>query len=108
MNREPRETHEMKTILTELIQEWENEVVEFKQAGKDYSTDKIGEYFSALANEANLRGLEKAWLVFGVNNNLRRVVGSDYRTDPERLQSTKMQMPRYADCLERSLLCPCG
>lgn len=92
MNREPHEKREMLSLLETLIQEWENEVVEFKQAGKDYPTDKIGEYFSALANEANLRGLEKAWLVFGVQNKARRVVGSDYRPEPERLQSTKMQM----------------
>jgi ATP-dependent DNA helicase RecG len=83
---------ELQALLTSLISTWENEVVEFKQAGNDYSTTRIGEYFSALANEANLRGLEKAWLVFGVNNNTRKVVGSDYRPEQERLQSTKMQM----------------
>lgn len=87
-----QDKHTLKSVLDKLIRGWENEVVEFKQAGKDYSTDKIGEYFSALANEANLRGHEKAWLVFGVNNKSRSVVGSDYRLDPERLQSTKMQM----------------
>ena len=52
-------------LLDELIATWENEVVEFKQANNDYDTDKIGEYFSALCNEANLRGAERAWLVFG-------------------------------------------
>ncbi|HNJ78842.1 MAG TPA: ATP-binding protein [Marmoricola sp.] len=55
-------------LLEDLIATWENEVVEFKQAGNDYDTDKIGEYFSALSNEANLRGADRAWLVFGVNN----------------------------------------
>ena len=47
-------------LLDELIATWENEVVEFKQANNDYDTDKIGEYFSALSNEANLRGAERA------------------------------------------------
>ncbi|MCK9314743.1 MAG: putative DNA binding domain-containing protein [Verrucomicrobia bacterium] len=83
---------QMDDFLARLIQEWENEVVEFKQAGTDYDTNKIGEYFSALANEANLRGLEKAWLIFGVHNKSRSIVGTDYRQDPERLQSTKMQI----------------
>jgi ATP-dependent DNA helicase RecG len=69
-------------LLAELIAAWENEVVEFKQAGNDYSTDEIGKYFSALANEANLRGVEAAWLVFGVNNKTRSVVNSDYRLQP--------------------------
>ena len=53
----------LSTLLDELIATWENEVIEFKQAGNDYDTDKIGEYFSALANEANLRGVDRAWLV---------------------------------------------
>ena len=85
------QTH-LQTLLNNLIASWENEVIEFKQAGKDYSTDDIGKYFSALANEANLREEEAAWLVFGVHNKTRQVVGSDYRLQYERLQSTKMQI----------------
>lgn len=85
------------TLLDGLIITWENEVVEFKQAGNDYKTDTIGEYFSALANEANLRGVESAWLVFGVDNKTRRVVGTNYRPEPERLQSLKMQMAENAE-----------
>lgn len=80
------------TLLDELIATWENEVVEFKQAGDGFSTDDIGKYFSALANEANLRGTEKAWLVFGVHDKTHAVVGTDYRREPERLQSLKLQM----------------
>lgn len=79
-------------LLDELIATWENEVVEFKQAGDGFSTDDIGKYFSALANEANLRGGERAWLVFGVHNKSRAVVGTDYRREPERLQSLKQQI----------------
>jgi ATP-dependent DNA helicase RecG len=92
-----KDEKELLQLLDNLIHEWEYEVIEFKQAGKDYPTDKIGEYFSALANEANLRGIEKAWLVFGVNNKTRKVVGSDYRPEPERLQSTKMQISENAE-----------
>lgn len=83
---------ELNTILNNLIGNWEDEVTEFKQAKKDYSTDDIGKYFSALANEANLRELPKGWLVFGINNKTRSVVGTDYREDYERLQSLKMQI----------------
>lgn len=82
----------LQSLLSSLIATWENEVVEFKQAGKDYDTHKIGEYFSALSNEANLRNVERAWLVFGVDNKTRSVVGSDYRQDHERLHSLKMQI----------------
>jgi ATP-dependent DNA helicase RecG len=90
----------LSATLDELMSTWENEVVEFKQAGHDYDTDKIGEYFSALANEANLRGADRAWLVFGVNNKTRSVAGTDYRPEPERLQSLKAQI---ADSTEPSI-----
>lgn len=88
---------EVTSVLNTLIATWENEVVEFKQAGKDYDTDKLGEYFSALSNEANLRGLERAWLVFGVDNKTRTVVGSAYRLEMERLQGLKMQVAQSAE-----------
>lgn len=79
-------------ILNTLISNWENEVVEFKEANDNFKTSKIGEYYSALSNEANLREQECAWLIFGVKNSTRSIVGSDFRNDPERLQSTKMQI----------------
>jgi ATP-dependent DNA helicase RecG len=82
----------LEALLKHLIARWEGEVVEFKRAGDGFSTSDIGKYFSALANEANLRNEEKAWLVFGVDNDSRQVVGTDYRPEPERLQSLKMQI----------------
>lgn len=33
----------------------ESEVVEFKEAKNSYNFDKLGKYFSALSNEANLK-----------------------------------------------------
>lgn len=90
----------LKQLLDSLIATWENEVVEFKEADDNYSTSEIGKYFSALANEANLRGHEKAWLVFGVNNKTRAITTSDYRIEPERLQGTKKQI---ADGTEPSI-----
>jgi hypothetical protein len=33
----------------------ENEIVEFKEAKPGYDFNKIGKYFSALSNEANLK-----------------------------------------------------
>ena len=88
---------ELTQLLNSLIATWENEVVEFKQAGSDYSTDDIGRYFSALANEANLRGAEGGWLVVGVNNKTRQVVGTGYRPQAERLHSLKMQIADSAE-----------
>lgn len=56
-----------------VIDNWENKVIQFKEAGKDYDRDKIGRYFSALSNEAYLRGLQYVWLVFGVSNKERKI-----------------------------------
>lgn len=83
---------QLQALLNDLIARWEGEVVEFKRAGHDYSTDRIGQYFSALANEANLRGLSCAWLVFGIDNKQRAVVGTDYRPEADRLQGLKHQI----------------
>lgn len=82
----------LEALLGRLIARWEDEVVEFKHAGNDYDTDKIGEYFSALSNEANLRETNVAWLIFGVSDKSRTVVGTGYRPQAERLQSLKMQI----------------
>lgn len=83
---------ELQALFAQLMAGWENEVVEFKQAGNDFDTDKIGRYFSALSNEANLRSREHGWIVFGVENRNRTVVGSSYRTEAERLNGLKQQI----------------
>lgn len=57
----------------------ETEVMEFKEAKNGYDFTKLGKYFSALCNEANLKGKQEAWLVFGVENNHRNIVGSLFR-----------------------------
>lgn len=88
---------QLQKLLDSLITNWESEVIEFKQATNNYSTDRIGKYFSALANEANLRNAEKAWLVFGVSDKTRTVVGSDYRIKDNQLQSVKMQISDDAE-----------
>ena len=84
-------------FLHSLIREWENECVEFKEANDNFPTSDIGKYFSALANEANLRGCPSAWLVFGVRNRDRAIVGTTYRENSERLHSLKKQIADGAD-----------
>jgi len=83
---------ELQKLLTQLIADWESEVVEFKSVGDSYSTSDIGKYLTALSNEANLREVETAWLVFGVDNKTRQIVDSDYRRDRSRLDGLKHQM----------------
>lgn len=41
--------------VIQMAENFENEVVEFKEAKINYSFEDIGKYFSALGNEANIR-----------------------------------------------------
>lgn len=70
-------------ILETLMKRWEYEVVEFKEAKSSYDTDKIGRYFSAISNEANLRQQQYGWLVFGVGEEretkIKKIVGTAYK-----------------------------
>ncbi len=74
-----------KEIYKRLISQVEHEVIEYKTAENQYDTNKLGKYFSALSNEANLRDLDFAWILMGINNN-RQVVGTHYLTDPTNRQ----------------------
>lgn len=67
------------STLKNLIENWENEVVEFKEATKSYDKDRIGMYFSAISNEANLKGVQFGWIVFGVRNEDKAIVGTRYK-----------------------------
>ena len=67
----------METLLYSLLQSTtETEVLEFKEAKTQYDKDKLGKYFSALSNEANLKGKSAAWILLGVNNH-KQVVGTN-------------------------------
>lgn len=84
------EQSELRDLLKRLTRTWENEVIEFKRTIS--GTDQIGRYFSALSNEANLRGIERAWLVLGVDDKTRAVIGTSYQTNSEQLQQLKEQI----------------
>lgn len=79
-------------VLESLIKNWESEVVEFKEATNDFDKNKIGQYFSAISNEANLKQKQYGWLVFGVRNKGKQIVGSDYR-DTHGLDILKQDYP---------------
>ena len=72
----------------------ETECVEFKEAKTQYDFGKLGKYFSALSNEANLKGEEFAWLIFGIKDKPvpREIVGSDFRTNRNDLDSLKAEI----------------
>lgn len=82
----------MINTLSQLLRSTgENEVVEFKEAKRTYDLNKLGRYFSALSNEACLKGLKHAWLVFGVKDN-QTVVGTQFRMAAKDLQSLKKEV----------------
>lgn len=70
----------------------ENEIVEFKEAKNGYDFDKLGKYFSALSNEANLLNKDYAWLVFGIENKEHRIVGSKFRPNRTDLDKLKKEI----------------
>jgi ATP-dependent DNA helicase RecG len=101
-----------KANLLDLLDEfrsWSDEVewVEFKQARTKYDLEKLGQYFSALSNEANLHGQPAGWLIFGVHDNdrdhrtgLRNIVGTKFKEGLHALNELKRTIanhtPQYA------------
>lgn len=80
----------IETILNNLVTlPSENEVVEFKEAKNQYDFKKLGKYFSALSNEANLRNQPFGWLVFGIEDKNHKVVGTDFRINRSDLDKIK-------------------
>ena len=67
----------------------ENEIVEFKEAKNNYDFTKLGKYFSALSNEANLCRKPYGWLVFGIKDNDHSIVGTQYRSERKDLDKLK-------------------
>ncbi len=94
--------NELQAILDDLRRlPDETECVEFKEAKNDYHFDRLGEYFSALSNEANLKSKARAWLIFGVSDKPPRpVVGSSYRANRAALDSLKLEVANQtSNCL---------
>ena len=71
--------------LTEKLDQYrqmpsEIEWLEFKEAKNDFHFNDLGKYFSAISNEANLKGQQFGWLIFGIQDKPpRKIVGTRYR-----------------------------
>ena len=86
---------DINNIFNNLHYHYENEVVEFKKAENNFDFDDLGKYFSALSNEANLRGKDFAWLVFGVHDKTREIVGTSYKNSMKSLQKLKHDIAQH-------------
>ena len=82
-------------IFHNLRYHYENEVVEFKKAENNFDFDDLGKYFSALSNEANLRDKGFAWLVFGVQDKTREILGTTYKNSMKSLQKLKYDLAQH-------------
>jgi ATP-dependent DNA helicase RecG len=82
--------NQLKAKINHMIEVFESEVVEFKEAKSNYSFNDIGKYFSALSNEANIRGLQEAWLIFGISDD-KQFVGTEFRKQGS-LQNLKKEL----------------
>jgi predicted HTH transcriptional regulator len=83
---------QLSALLTELLQQpAECEWLEFKHNNAD--PVMIGEYLSALANSAALHGRETAYLVWGIEDGTRRVVGT--RFQPRRAKKGNEELENW-------------
>ena len=82
-------------IFQSLISHKESEVVEFKKAENSFDFDDLGKYFSALSNEANLRGLDFAWLIFGYDEKKHKIVGTSYKNGESALNNLKHDFAQH-------------
>ena len=73
----------------------EDEVVEFKKAENSFDFDDLGKYFSALSNEANLRDKGFGWLVFGVHDKTREILGTSFKNSMKSLQKLKQDFSQH-------------
>ncbi|MCI6479080.1 MAG: putative DNA binding domain-containing protein [Spirochaetia bacterium] len=81
--------------LDELIaSQFETEVTEFKEAKNSFSFDELGQYFSALSNEANLHNKNCAWIIFGIEDKKHIIVGTNYRKSAKDLNNLKEEIAR--------------
>ena len=83
-------------LLQSLIENWEYEIVEFKSASGQYSPDKIGQYFSAISNEANLKNQQYGWFILGVSEiDNKQVVGTSFKAgDHQLLEKFKFEIAK--------------
>jgi ATP-dependent DNA helicase RecG len=86
--------NQIDSLLDKLLQiPFETEWFEFKRTMEDTGTAKLGEYFSALSNEANLKNQPYGWLIFGIDDKTHEIIGTNYRNrDKKKLDDIKQDI----------------
>lgn len=89
--------HDALELIARIEKPYESEVIELKEAKSDFSFKDLGKYFSALSNEAILRGKQDAWLIFGMDDD-KVACGTSYREgNPANLRSLKKEIADRAN-----------
>ncbi|HML76031.1 MAG TPA: putative DNA binding domain-containing protein [Anaerohalosphaeraceae bacterium] len=70
----------------------ETEWVEFKAAQTSFDFGRLGQYFSALSNEANLNQKPSGWLLFGIESKQHRIIGTSFRSAAGDLNKLKYEI----------------
>ena len=70
---------EIKNIFLSLIENNENEYVEYKEAKNNFDFNELGKYFSDISTGGNLVNKQYAWLVFGIEDKTHKLVDTNYR-----------------------------
>lgn len=83
-------------LLDGLLAAWEDEVLECKHAESSFDTDRLGRYFSALSNEAALRGIQSAWMLLGIDDRSRSVVGTRAFSRPGQQNNLKLKIAEHS------------
>jgi ATP-dependent DNA helicase RecG len=82
--------HELITLVNNFTSEKrEYEWLEFKQ--NFHSTEEIGKTISALANGANLHGEACGYLIFGVEDSTRRIVGTSFKPKTHKIGNEDLE-----------------
>ena len=81
---------EFKTIIDDIqASPKESEWVEIKE--NNSKPEEIGEYISALANGAAYMGQSKGYLIYGIKNETRAIVGTTYQPKLEKVNNEEIE-----------------
>ncbi len=84
------EQKELEILIEELrALPQEREWVEFKE--NNYNPQLIGEYISALSNSACLENKEYGYLVFGIENETHKIVGTTFKPREEKIGNQELE-----------------
>jgi predicted HTH transcriptional regulator len=68
---------------------YETEWLEFKQ--NNSKPEDIGEYISALANSSALIGKPKAYLIWGIENNTHKIIGTNFKPNSIKIGNEELE-----------------